>query len=202
MAVQAANIKAGDASNPLQAPPMATLLQSDDLKLQPLYTKVLAPMNMTEVIPQTIVDAAASGVASKQISIEEAVAGITSVFQLSALINSEQDNGFKAIGLPSQTTYNTVIARPAGFVEELSTQFKSVFSPSTVARNVSLAGRALSETLGDGVSSETLVGIEQSFKSTRGQLVNLMDDAAVRQMMVQQLNNRASTIQDNVEGNE
>ena len=202
MAVQASEIKADDASNPMQAPPMATLLQNSDLQLQPLYTKVLKPMNMTEVIPQTIVEAATSGVASKQVTVEEAVAGIKAIFSTAALINSEQDKGFKAIGLNSQVTYNTMIARPAGFVENLSTQFKSIFSPSTVAHNLALAAKGVSELVEGPVSKETLEQLQGSFKATRGEIVDLINPVTVRHILVQQLNGRVSTVENNVEGNE
>ncbi len=118
-AIAAKDIGTNDQSNPYIAPPFTVLAQSSDLLLQPLYNKVLRPMTMRETNPQTILDASIAAIVEGVVTPDEAAAGIEAVFSLAALINNTQDGGFRRVGLPNQTTYNTKITRPPTFIEEL-----------------------------------------------------------------------------------
>lgn len=119
MAAKAANITAGDSSNPYQAPAFTILENTSEVARTALYQKILKVKQYKETVPQTIVDAALAGVKSKEITIEQAAEGIEAIFDMAALINNTQDGGFRRIGLDNQVSYTTMIKRPPSFFEEL-----------------------------------------------------------------------------------
>jgi len=159
LATQAANIVAGDATNPYQAPSMAILTKSDDLALDPLYTNVLEHTKMTDTNPQAIVDAAVSGVLAKKVSIEQAAQGIKAIFHLSALINSSEDNGFRSIGLPSQTSYNTAITMPASLGAKIKFGIKLANSASIFSSTDSSTLYPDSNPMGAGTAAPKIIDL-------------------------------------------
>lgn len=110
------NIKAGDATNPYQAPPMEVLAHYPNVTDTKLYKDILAPMDMKELEPKRIYDAAITGIEAGTIKLEEAAMDIESLFKAVAIHNSNSKM-FSRIGLPNQTSYKTEIVPPELFSE-------------------------------------------------------------------------------------
>lgn len=105
--------------NPFVAPPMSVLELNANVRNSIFYKRILKDMGMKETNPQRIVDAAVAGMIAGTISIEEAASGIESIFDAAALRNTIFNGGFRRVGLPNQTTYNTRIKVPTTFFERL-----------------------------------------------------------------------------------
>ena len=128
-----ADIKTGDASNPYHAPPMSVLEQLSSVQNSSLYQLVLKPMEMKETNPQTVMDAAISAVVAKTITPEQAATGINALFDAAALYNNTLQGGFRRVGLPNQSTYNTQLKRPATLIEQLKIRGTNVLSFPSIA---------------------------------------------------------------------
>lgn len=159
IASKVVNIVTNDASNPYAAPPFTVLEGVTSVRNEPLYIKVLQPMKMKETNPQTIIDAAVAAILAKTVTAEQAGEGIVAIFKAAAAINNEQDDGFRRVGLPSQTTYNTTLQRPAtpfellkGFVLTPMISRESLgFKESTVNLGATIAVDLMNETKVDSV---------------------------------------------------
>lgn len=117
---KAANIVAGDSTNPYQAPNMPVLIESfNSVATTELYVKVLKSMDMRETDPQRIMDAAIAGVRAGTISPEAAASGVETIFEGAAAYNNTMFGGFRRVGLQNQVTYNVQLKRPATLVERL-----------------------------------------------------------------------------------
>lgn len=173
------DIKAGDQSNPLHAPPMDTLASNAAVQNDTFYQKVLAPRSMKEVDPQVIMEAAVHAIQSKTVSPEVAAEGIDLLFTTAADYNNSIQGGFKRVGLPNQTQYNVTVRRDPTTFEQLRIGASALpsafaFGPTAVLRGKERAGEKLAESLID--SSDFL------FMS-----VDLMDVTRVRNTLVQML---------------
>lgn len=105
-------IRMGDTTNPYQAPVFSVLAKAKAVTDSPLYKKVLSSMDMKETNPETIVDAASSGVLAGLITQEDAAEGIATIFKAAAVYNNTQDGGFSRYGLRNQTSYNVKMKVP------------------------------------------------------------------------------------------
>lgn len=113
-------IKKDDASNPFYAQPLTILAKhSTDLAADPFYTKVLAVSGLKESDPEKVIQLAFAGIKAKTITTEEAIEGISKVYNTAMLYNNEMQGGFTRIGLPNQTAYNASMPKPMGFFTEL-----------------------------------------------------------------------------------
>lgn len=173
ISVLVSNIATGDNSNPYHAPPFTILEETTDLQLQPLYTKILKPMQLKETNPQTITDAAVAGVLAGTISVEEAAAGIESIFDLAALVNNTQDGGFRRVGLPNQTTYNSKINMPDSGISKLL---------GPVAASVITAASPLGGEVLDFLRPDSVLDVD------------LMDRAKINAMLIKALSNTGKTV--------
>ncbi len=135
---KAANIGTGDDTNPYHAPPFSVLEEMASVRDSELYQSVLKAMEMKEVNPQTIMDAAIAGVRAGSVSPESAAVGIEAIFDSAALYNNTLQGGFRRVGLSNQTTYNVKINRPPSAVEELTIGRTSLVLGSLAARTASL----------------------------------------------------------------
>ena len=113
------NIATGDNSNPLHAPPFTVLARKKSVSGTALYQKILKNKGMTETNPQIIVDAALAGYLAKDITIEEAKAGVEAIFDQAALSNNLIEGGLARVGFDTQTTYNTRLMVSPTFFEEM-----------------------------------------------------------------------------------
>ena len=172
-----AEIKTGDTSNPLHAPPMDTLAAFNSVATDTFYQKVVAQQAMKEVNPEKILDLAVTGVIAKTVSPEEAAAGIVKLFSAAADHNNKMKGGLPRVGFPSQSKYNVLIPRERTtfekFSEGVSGFFKSPF----------LLGSAVT-----GV----VTGEKEEFKKLAGSIltspfvtVDVMDLASVTAYIVQ-----------------
>lgn len=169
-------IKQGDSSNPLHAPPFETLATKRSVSETALYQKVLKAKGMVETDAQTIVDSALAGVLAKSITMEEAAEGIEAIYDAAALHNNEDMGGFERVGLPSQTTYSVKLDRDVTVFETLA------------AGGGLLAGTAVDK-LTAGVPSiikpKTATDLAIFKAATAGFIsVDLMDIVSVKQMLV------------------
>jgi hypothetical protein len=163
------NIVAGDTTNPYQAPPFSVLEGFAEVQNTALWQNVLAPLNMTTVDPQRILESASAGVAAKLVTPEQAATGIVTLFKSAALYNNTIEGGFERIGMAefNQTSYNTVIKYRPTFYETLkSTSLIGIANPLLKA-------------------TWTQVGNDVS----KSEVINLMDATKVQQMIIKQLSN-------------
>ena len=167
------DIRTGDSSNPLHAPPMDTLVANKAVQADPFYQKILAAMGMKEVNPQSIMDAAINGVLSKTVSPEVAANGIDLLFTTAADYNNSMQGGFKRIGFPNQTQYNVKLARPATAFEKLTAADKSI--PRTSLQSFVFEGKP---------SKDAGANFIDNTESTFIQ-VDLMDSTKIRNTLVQ-----------------
>lgn len=107
----AANIKAGDESNPYQAAPMAVLAEYTAVKESALYKNVLEAVAMKEFNAKGVYKATLAGISAGTVSIEEAAAGIETLFKTAANHNNDTKM-FQRAGLPIQESYTTEIIDP------------------------------------------------------------------------------------------
>lgn len=120
MKTAASNITTGDASNPYHSPPMGVLSNEfAAIKATPLYRKVLAAMDMKEINPEKILEAAVNGIKAKSVSPDEAAAGIEVIFDSAAAYNNTIAGGFRRVGLENQTTYNVQLKRDQSLLDQL-----------------------------------------------------------------------------------
>lgn len=114
------NIKPGDNSNPMHAPPMAVLSEIPGVKESKLYRTALEAMDMKEIDPSRIFDAAIAGMEAGTIKPEEVAKGINIIFSAAADYNT-QKNDFLLNGLPAQTKYGAELLNPdASLYEQVS----------------------------------------------------------------------------------
>lgn len=107
-------IKEGDTTNPFQAPPMSVLAERKAVQDSTLFKKILAPMAMKEFNGKKLYEAALTGVASKEITLEEAALGIETIFE-AAVDHNNETKMFTRAGIPAQTSYISEIVEPAFF---------------------------------------------------------------------------------------
>lgn len=177
MTVHTNEIKQGDNTNPLHAPPFQTLATKRSVAETALYQKVLKDKGMVETNAQTIVDSALAGVLARAITMEEAAVGIEAIYEAAALHNNKDMGGFERVGLPSQTTYNVRLDRdPSAF--EVVTILPALANPFTLPGKVLASGAPTAgEFLQDQVDAywtadlmditdvkQLLVGIRSSIK--------------------------------------
>jgi hypothetical protein len=175
MIAKAANIKAGDSTNPYQAPPMAVLKDIPAVADSILYKNVLAAMQMQEMNPQKVIDAAIDGMQAGRVSPEQAASGIVTIFNAAAGHNNEDMGGFRRFGLPSQVSYNTTLTKPATSFDELRT------AGGLVLPTLSFAATSLID------NKSAVTNLAKSMASANDFLdvsVNLMDRAKVMNMLV------------------
>ncbi len=147
MLQKASNIESS--GNPYAAPPMESLVNfMPSITETPFYQKVLKDKQMTEVEPQTIMDAAVAGIDAKVVSIDEAVAGVETLFRAAVYFNNEMEGGFRRLGLREQTAYNTALKDPRSLVERLGLSTTGILlgSPLTVAAVKGAKGEAIFST--------------------------------------------------------
>jgi len=175
----ASDIKEGDQSNPYQAPPMEVLERSANVQNTALWQSVLAPMKMTEAVPQRILDAAVSGVLSKVVTPEQAADGIDAIFTAAAMYNNTNEGGFSRVGLSefNQTTYNTTVRNPVTAFDILLS--KPVLDP------INAIGIALD--IGDSRAAAA-TRFEAQFSSQAS--IDLMDKSAVQNLIVRLLSSQ------------
>lgn len=196
MATFAADIKTGDTSNPFQAPPMSVLADMNSISSTAFYKKVIAPMNMKEVDAQSIMDAAVAGVRAKTITPEQAASGIEAIFDGAALYNNTLQGGFRRVGLPNQTTYNTQLTRPRTFFEDLQVSTSSVINPRNVASQIGLAIAGLADVSTTGsISASTQATADAYIEKyeTKFFTVDLMDGTKVQEAIVKLLSGQKPT---------
>lgn len=138
-----ANIATGDNSNPYHSAPFTVLEQFKAVASTALYQKVLKALELKETNPQTIMDASIAGILSGTVSPEEAAEGIEAIFDTAALVNNTNEGGFRRVGLPNQTTYNTLLTRPPSFIEELKIAGKKALILPPLSIAVDVAGSLL-----------------------------------------------------------
>ena len=177
LADKAKEIVAGDYSNPYQAPPMGVLDNYAIVQNSPLWKNVLSKTGMTETVPQTIVEQAAAGVAAKLISPEEAAMGVTAIFKAATMHNNEADGGFRREGMAEfeQRSYNTLVT------------YKPTFFDSLKDTNLSIGVNPLLQAAYDQAGSQGLFSLNYKAPQ-RSEVVNLLDEAAVQQIIIKQLN--------------
>lgn len=112
------NIKMDDSTNIYQAPTWQVLSQSKAVQDTPLYQKVLKPLvsggGVTNTDPNQIMSLASVAIQNKQITLNDAVSGISTVFQAAAGINNETKD-YLRFGLPPQSQYKTGISSTGTF---------------------------------------------------------------------------------------
>lgn len=114
VSAQINNIAAGDESNIYQAPPLGTMLEQAAIKNSPLGKVVLVPIataGISSVTPEDLLSKAAAAVKNKQITVEEASAGVTQYFKSVTTVNNVTRR-YEDFALPAQSTYNTTITAP------------------------------------------------------------------------------------------
>jgi len=136
MKAHAKEIKAGDQSNPFQAPPMDTVAGYQRVAQSKLWKEVLSKKGMVEIVPEEIVVATIAAIKAKVISPEEGARGIVDIFSTVALHNNTAENGFSKVGLAeyNQTTFNTAVRTPTTGFDLLKATpglVLSTFNPST-----------------------------------------------------------------------
>jgi len=139
-------IKSGDTTNIFHAPPMAELVGRVDVQASKLFKVVLEPMKMKEFNDKRIYDAAVAGIASKDITSEEAVLGLETLFN-AAVDHNNESKMFARAGITPQTSYISRII-PTPF---LST---AVATPLRVGVGVLTAGAAV-----PGFAARAFIGV-------------------------------------------
>jgi len=189
----AEEIREGDTTNLYQAPPMSVLEQKAAVKNSVFYKKVIAPIGMKEFSPQRIIDAAVAGIVALTVSPEEAAAGIEAIFDAAAAHNNTDAGGFRRVGLPNQTTYNTAIKLPITVFDELSAAKRVVVSAAkgTVLPIAKLGTIFTILTKGlPGVIEDRTVGFTPIANTT---VVDLMDTAKIKETLVKLLSSQPPT---------
>jgi hypothetical protein len=116
MIVKASDIAGSD--NPYHAPPMETISELvPSVTETPFYQKVLKSMDMTELDPQRILEAASAGIEAGVVTPEQAVDCIVSLLKAAISYNNTMEDGFRRVGLPDQTTYNINLENPLSFID-------------------------------------------------------------------------------------
>lgn len=110
------NIIFGDTTNLYQAPPMKVIDSFAGVKTSFFYQKVIKPLDMQEINPQKILEAATTAVLAKTVTVEEAANGMEAMFDAAAAYNNTQDGGPNRVGLPNQESYNTILKVPKAFI--------------------------------------------------------------------------------------
>lgn len=147
---QAAEIKAGDQSNPYIAPPMAVLADKRSVNSTALYQKVLKAMGMVETDPQRIMDAGLAAMVAKVITADELSSGIEAIFEAAAAHNNTNEGGFTRVGLPTQKTYNVKLDRVPTLFETLKV-LPGLANPFTLSGKAIVSGAA---TAGEFIQSQ------------------------------------------------
>lgn len=173
------DIKTGDQSNPLHAPPMDTLVANAAVQADPFYQTVLAPKAMKEVNPQVIMESAVDAIKAKTISPEAAAAGIDLLFTTAADYNNTLQGGFKRVGLPNQTQYNVSIRREPTAFEKLRI---ATGAPSAIFSATARAFLGDKEKAAEGLADKLIKDSDFLFMS-----VDLMDSTKVKNTLVQML---------------
>lgn len=107
----ASNIKAGDASNIFQAPPLTSLATVASVKSNPVFQKVLLPQvstGLSKTDPDQILSLTAAAVQQGTLSITDASSGIAALFRSAVAVNTETKD-YLRVGIGPQTTYNTTL---------------------------------------------------------------------------------------------
>ncbi len=188
MDFSAKEIKTGDVTNPYHAPPMSVLEGSAAIQADTLFNKVLKPLQMKEINPQAIIDAAVAGVRSKTVSPEEAAAGIELIFDSAAAYNNTINGGYRRLGLPNQTTYNTSIERPKTTFEELTLFGAGLFAlgpltPLTPINTLNLLSEAKTKN-----EEGEIISAHQKFLT-----IDLMDNVKIKEALVKILSANSPT---------
>ena len=106
------DIRAGDGSNPYQAPPMNILATKKAVQKSIFYQKVIKGSGMVETDPEKIMMAGLAAVQAKRITIEEHIAGVETIFDAAAASNNKLEGGFERVGMPNQLNYMTQLVIP------------------------------------------------------------------------------------------
>jgi hypothetical protein len=108
----AADIKYGDNTNIYQSPDLANLSSIPAVSDSALFKNVLAPLVTTgalkETNPEQILSLAVSAVAKKQISMNDAIIGTSTLFRAATELNNTTKDYFR-VGVMPQSTYNTTL---------------------------------------------------------------------------------------------
>jgi len=185
MDTKAANINTGDATNPYHAPPFSVLETMTSVISTELYTNVLKAMEMKEVNPQKILDAAIAGVRAGSVSPESAASGVEAIFDAAALYNNTMQGGFRRVGLPNQVTYNTQIQAPVTGVDLLKLGITS--APSAALFGLT----ALLPTVGIEQAGDSLAESIAKKAKARTTTVDMMDGTRIQEAIVKLLSSTA-----------
>lgn len=168
----ASDIKAGDQTNPYQAPPMEVLAGKKSVAESVLYQKVLADQNLTEVVPQQIMDHALNGIRAGLVSPEEAAAGIDTLFTAAAVHNNTNMGGFQRVGLGefNQISYLTQVVNTP-----------TAFDTLKVAVGLTAISASPFAYVGDPVAKQRSTYLQGSVNY---QTVDLMNDVQVKAALV------------------
>lgn len=110
------NVDVEPTRNPYRSAPLATFASAKAVSGTPWWQKVIAPQllaknaDLDSVNHQRIIDLTRAAVNAKQLTAEQAVAGITTWAQTAVATNNKQK--FSRLGVPSQSQYNVTIATP------------------------------------------------------------------------------------------
>ena len=152
-------IKEGDNSNPYHAPPFSIIAESKAVQQTKLYQNLLKQKGFTEFNPKAVLDTALAGIAAKTISAAEAAEGITVIAKAIIVDNNRADGGFARYGLKSQRDYNIEVPIELTATDKvIKAGTASIFSFYKQAY--------------------------EGFSSQENQVVNLADEAQVKQVLI------------------
>ena len=132
-------IKTGDSTNVFHAPPMSVLAERADVQASKLYKVALEPQKMKEFNDIRIYELALAGIASKELTIEEAVLGLETIFN-AAVDQNNESKMFDRAGITPQTSYISKII-PSSFLSSAAS------APLHIGAAIFTAGATASRTL-------------------------------------------------------
>lgn len=174
LAAQFAEIKTGDMSNPFHAPPMITLTGMKSVQESTLFKKVLEPLNLKEVNPQTIMDLTAEAIRKEVITAEQGAEGVETLFEAAAAHNSSIEGGYGRFGIAEQTSYNVLLKRDPTVFEVLTGV------PSAVGTRLLIPVEAVGSLFGGRGVEASILEANKRLLESRSYPVDLMDFTQVQ----------------------
>lgn len=156
-----ANIITGDSSNPYHGPPMSVLADKAAVKNSTFYKRVLREMQMQELNPQAIYDAAIPAIRAERVTLEEAAHGIVTIFKAAMHENNTKDGGFNRAALPDQDTYISTIKRLSS-VAERSLELFGAPVKAALRPTKAVTGRLPPPTRASRVNQVDMVTVKQT----------------------------------------
>lgn len=189
-------IKQNDASNPMSAPSMINLGQNQQVTNTKLW-QVIKDLGMTETNPQLILEHAIAAKEKGDLSVDDIVNGMQTMFAASAAMNDSHYGGFRRHGMKSQDSYRFRFTVPKTYTQEVTSQAVQTMKDVSPAiggaayLGAGLFGAGMPAALGAGAFFTALPNLLPGNMNPTS-VVNIVDPVAMRAHVVTVLSARRS----------